>query len=143
MDNDTDGGMAAPIVGSVNNQDTPTSGDVHLYSDPDSISTVTPILFADCEGLDGGEREPVSSKFKKQKQKFAGVGKMSNFEKMVKRTQHTSERELLWADKPNKQSREFAVAHLYPRLLFTFSDVVVFVLREARLVSLFSTSPCK
>ncbi len=59
---------------------------------------------------------------------------MSSFERKAMRAQHTSEREILWADKPAKQSREFAVTNLYPRLLFTFSDVVVFVLKEARYV---------
>ena len=129
-----EGTFATPIVGSIQNPDIPTSGDVHLYSDPNSISTITPILYADCEGMGGGEREPVSSRFKKNKRRFAGVGRVSSFEKKARRTQHTSEKESAWADKPAKQSREFAVTHLYPRLLFTFSDVVVFVPKEARWV---------
>lgn len=129
---DDSGVFASPIVGSVKNQDVPTSGDVHLYPDPNSISSVTPILYADCEGLEGGEREPISSRFKKNKQRFGGVGRVSSFEKKDRRTQHTSERELEWANTPTKRSREFAVTHLYPRLLYTFSDVVVFVLKNPR-----------
>lgn len=95
---------------------------------------VTPILYADCEGLEGGEREPVSSRFNKSKRRFAGVGRVSSFEKKVNKTQHTSEREITWADTPLKRSREYAVTHLYPRLLYTFSDVVVFVLKNPRSV---------
>ena len=47
-----------PVVGSVNHS-VPTSGDVHLYSDPTTYNTNIPILYADCEGLSGGETEPV------------------------------------------------------------------------------------
>jgi energy-coupling factor transporter ATP-binding protein EcfA2 len=132
LSTDDAGSFSTPIVGSVKNQDVPTSGDVHLYPDPNSISSVTPILYADCEGLEGGEREPISSRFKKNKHKFTGVGRVSSFEKKARRTQHTSEREITWADTPAKRSREFAVTHLYPRLLYTFSDVVVFVLKNPR-----------
>lgn len=93
------------------NQHVPTSRDVHLYPDPNSISSVTPILYADCEGLEGWEREPISSRFKKIYRKFTSVGR---------------------ADTPAKSSREFAVTHLYPLFLYTFSDVVVFVLKNPR-----------
>lgn len=131
---EAEGTYATPIVGSVKNQDVPTSGDVHLYPDPTSVSSVSPILYADCEGLEGGEREPVSSRFKKgKKHRFTGVGRASSFEKKTIKTQHTSEREITWAVTAEKKSREFAVTHLYPRLLYTFSDVVVFVLKNPRL----------
>ncbi|UPX14192.1 uncharacterized protein EKO05_0004682 [Ascochyta rabiei] len=45
-----------------------------------------------------------------------------------------SERELGWADTNSLRSREFAVTNLYPRLLYTFSDVIVFVLKNPRVV---------
>ena len=41
---------------------------------------------------------------------------------------------LAWADSARTQSRQHSVRELYPRILYTFSDVVVFVLREARCV---------
>lgn len=45
----------------------------------------------------------------------------------------TSEsRRISWAKTPNTKKREYAVAQLYPRILYTFSDVVVFVLRNPR-----------
>ena len=52
--------------------------------------------------------------------------------KQIKKIHYTSEREITWADTNIKQSREYAVTNLYPRLLYTFSDVVVFVLKNPR-----------
>lgn len=34
------------------------TGDVDLYGEPSSFHSTTPMLFADCEGLNGGERIP-------------------------------------------------------------------------------------
>lgn len=61
---------------------------------------------------------------------------VDSFERKVENIHHTSEREILWADTNEKRSREFMATHLYPRLLYTFSDVVVFVLNNPRSVSL-------
>jgi hypothetical protein len=41
-------------------------------------------------------------------------------------------RPLKWAVDAKQQSRQFSVSQLFPRLLYTFSDVIVFVLREVR-----------
>jgi hypothetical protein len=46
--------------------------------------------------------------------------------------QYSPKREILWADSPSTRSRAFAVSHLYPRLLYTFSDTIVYVLKNAR-----------
>ena len=127
----------SPVVGAAG-LDCPTSGDVHLYSDPETSKSNNPILYADCEGLEGGEREPLGARLKR-KEKPSKVGRIGSFEKKVQKVHHTSEREITWADTNAKRSREFAVTHLYPRLLYTFSDVVVFVLRNPRSVN--STSP--
>ena len=121
---------ATPVVGSVG-KDVPTSGDVHLYVDPQTVDSDKPILYADCEGLEGGEREPLGA-WRKTKDKGSKLGRMGPFERNIRRINHTSEREITWADTSVKRSREFAVTHLYPRLLYTFSDVVVFVLRNPR-----------
>ena len=115
-----------PVVGAAG-RDVATSEDVHLYLDPDSSESQAPLLFADCEGLEGGERDPVGAKLKR---KLAS----SQNNAASSRRKPTSERELVWADTPKKQSRDFAVAHLYPRLLYTFSDVIVFVLKNPRYV---------
>ena len=113
--------------------DVPTSGDVHLYSDPQSANSHHPILYADCEGLDGGEREPIGSRFRK-KEKIHNGGRIGSFERNVQKVLHTSEREITWANTATRRSRNFAVSHMYPRLLYTFSDVVIFVLKNPRYV---------
>jgi hypothetical protein len=124
LKSDEDEPFETPVVGAAG-RDVATSEDVHLYLDPESSESQAPLLFADCEGLNGGERDPVGARLKRkmvpsQKSKSGG------------RRKPTSERELVWADTAKKQSRDFAVAHLYPRLLYTFSDVIVFVVKNPR-----------
>lgn len=128
--NQDDVTYATPVIGAVG-EDVPTSGDVHLYSDPQTADSENPILYADCEGLEGGEREPLGA-WRKAKDKGSKFGRIGSSEQNVPNISHTSEREITWADTSVKRSREFAVTHLYPRLLCTFSDVVVFVLKNPR-----------
>src|SRR5204863_8567909 len=40
-----------PIISSSDTTAIPTSADVHLFADPDSITSQMPLLFADCEGI--------------------------------------------------------------------------------------------
>ena len=112
--------FSTPVVASPDDC-VPVSANVHLYGDPDTLTTETPILFADCEGLDGGESLP---KAETSKMHDDGNGLRPTNEKSK-----TGSRKVLWA-KDNKDGfkREYAVAELYPRLLYTFSDVVVFVM---------------
>lgn len=121
-----------PVVGGTGVIE-PTSEDVHLYADPITAITEAPIFFADCEGLSGGEREPLSAKVRRQLKK-SGRGRSEL-------PQPISERELGWADTNSLRSREFAVTNLYPRLLYTFSDVIVFVLKNPRSVYPTEQSP--
>lgn len=133
MTNETEE-FPTPVVGA-SGAHVPTSEDVHLYLDPRTAYTDTPILYADCEGLEGGEQEPVGAKFRKKRRKA-----QSRDSRDVPPTEHqlsraarvVSERELTWADNPRTQSRQFVVINLYPRLLYTFSDVIVFVLKNPR-----------
>ncbi|KAK3389280.1 hypothetical protein B0H63DRAFT_537088 [Podospora didyma] len=101
----------------------PTTGDVHLYSDPATYSGRQPILYADCEGMSGGEKLPrgVACKEKLEAAKASTRVAKSKLRKPLE-----------WANSSKPQSREYAVKRLYPRILYTFSDVVVFVLREVR-----------
>ena len=124
----------SPVIGAAG-LDVPTSGDVHLYSDPKTRLSDCPIMYADCEGLEGGEREPLGARLKR-KDRLSRVGRIDSFERKEQAPLHTSEREIMWADTNKKRSREFMVTHLYPRLLYTFSDVVVFVLKNPRSVGL-------
>jgi hypothetical protein len=111
-------------------KDLPTSEDVHLYSDPSTCFLDNPLLYADCEGLDGGEREPINSRFRKAKLESNDDNGLND--DYNGGTRYSSVRDLMWADTPERRSRQFAVAHLYPRLLFTFSDTIVFVLKNPR-----------
>lgn len=97
---------------------------------------MAPILYADCEGLDGGEREPVGTRFRKARPSSPDARIRSS----APRPLYVSSRELIWASEDSsRRTRNFAVANLYPRLLFSFSDTVVFVLRNPRVVeSVFS-----
>ncbi|KAI0474210.1 hypothetical protein F4859DRAFT_521928 [Xylaria cf. heliscus] len=127
--NDT---FSSPIIGP-RGAHVPTSEDVHLYSDPKTVDSKGPLLYSDCEGLEGGEREPLGAKFKRMRRqdhnnKDTDIGPSLSKKKVI------SERELHWANGPQSRSREFAVTNLYPRVLYTFSDVIVFVLRNPRVI---------
>lgn len=123
---------STPIIGPRGNH-LPTSEDVHLYLDPSTEKTPCPILLADCEGLDGGEREPLGAKFKKKwRDEDERAARLD--EAFFKAKGVISEYELQWSTKTGCKSRGFAVTHLYPRLLYAFSDVIVFVLRNPRYV---------
>lgn len=119
---------SSPVIGVVGKH-VPTSEDVHLYMDPASSLSQAPLLYADCEGLDGGEREPVATSLRieklQRKQQRATISRHGP---------HSIEREIHWAKSRAHRTRNFAVSSFYPRVLFTFSDVVVFVHRNARYV---------
>ncbi|KAI0137141.1 hypothetical protein BJ170DRAFT_573205 [Xylariales sp. AK1849] len=107
----------APVTSS-NYDRIPTTGDVHLYADPSTLYTSAPLLLVDCEGLSGGEAMP--KQLRNRAEDLASGYKTSN------------QRRIAWAKTPSTKKREFAVAQLYPRILYTFSDTVVFVLRNPR-----------
>lgn len=119
-----------PVVG-VSGEEVPTSEDVHLYFDPSTCLSDAPILYADCEGLDGGEREPLATVFRRKRISIEAE-QASNRETSSFQTQYSSKRELQWAKSQTERTRDFAVSRFYPCLLFTFSDVVIFVHRNSR-----------
>lgn len=90
------------------------------------------MLYADCEGLQGGEEIPMgASQARKQLESIPGPAKL----KKQRPAQHRlgiKARTIAWATDDEKQRREYMVQQLFPRLLYTFSDNVVFVLRNAR-----------
>lgn len=94
-----------PVVGSVNHS-VPTSGDVHLYSDPRTYFTDFPILYADCEGLAGGEIEPMAAKAKRETNPVSDFGhtrRTGSFQKRLRKKHHSSRREITWATTPEKE----------------------------------------
>ncbi|OTB11271.1 hypothetical protein K445DRAFT_359609 [Daldinia sp. EC12] len=113
----------APVTSSSHDRIS-TTGDVHLYADPSTLYSSHPLLLVDCEGLSGGEAIPKQLRHHSQ-----GPNVDSN---NASASRHCLTRKILWADTPHTQKREFTVSQLYPRILYTFSDVVVFVLRNPR-----------
>lgn len=125
----------SPVVGSMAHENVPTSGDVHLYSDPATCFGEYPMLYADCEGLEGGEHLPISAQYRNaptlpRDEKRDHQGKQRR--KKVSKGMRCTQRAIEWADSFEKQKRQYAVTELYPRLLYTFSDVIVFVLRNPK-----------
>lgn len=114
----------SPVVGSLDNENEPTSGDVHLYADPATHNHERPILYADCEGFEGGEKAPLGSRGRL----YGGPTDLS--ESHAEDSVRT--RQIRWATTEERRKREYAVTNLYPRLLYTFSDCVVFVLRNPK-----------
>ncbi|KAI1640601.1 hypothetical protein F4809DRAFT_397901 [Biscogniauxia mediterranea] len=102
-----------------------TTGDVHLYADPSTLYSNYPLLLVDCEGLSGGEAMPKQLRHNSQDPLRPGVDE-------YRPRRYSAPRRIEWAETPQTQKREFAVGQLYPRILYTFSDVVVFVLRNPR-----------
>jgi hypothetical protein len=125
----------SPIVGSPNDN-IPTSGDVHLYADPLTHYKKQPTLYADCEGFEGGESIPRGIRLRESEittiQTQKTDASINTSLRQKPRNPSHRRRELKWANSPHKRKREYSVTQLYPRLLYTFSDVVVFVLRNAR-----------
>lgn len=115
-------------MGRVDDGLSPTSGDVHLYADPNSFDTNRPLLYADCEGIQGGDRLPKAAKARNRLVKAAHKAQKHA---VFRNVRHAADRSLKWAKGDDeKKRREFAVTNLYPRLLYTFTDVVVFVLKS-------------
>lgn len=114
----------SPVVGSVVNDTLPTSGDVHLYADPATHTEQLPILYADCEGFEGGERTPLGARSRRRAR--------SDPTREAPTDGNVHARPIQWANSEEQRQREYAVTALYPRLLYTFSDCVVFVLRNPK-----------
>lgn len=115
-----------PIVGSSLHAHTPTSADVHLYPDPELHHDKTPLLYADCEGFEGGEKLPLGA--------VEHRVSVTDGDLQFARLSPGRTRQLKWASGDDRKSRSYAVKHLYPRILYTFSDVLVFVLRDSKFV---------
>lgn len=119
-----------PIVGAKETT-LPTSGDVHLYSDPATEDEKYPLYYVDSEGLSGGNSEPMGARSRRDRSTFPKSGDAS-FQARVRRLHQNAKRSVKWATSTKFGCREYAVEQLYPRLLYTFSDAVVFVATNAR-----------
>ncbi|KAI1446087.1 hypothetical protein F5Y02DRAFT_426089 [Annulohypoxylon stygium] len=120
----------SPVTSS-NHDYIPTTGDVHLYADPSTFLTDAPLLFADCEGFSGGEAMPKALRHFQIDSQGEGLSSQGDMKSLL-RSRYSSQRYIFWANSPLTRKREYTVSQLYPRILYTFSDVVVFVLRNPR-----------
>jgi energy-coupling factor transporter ATP-binding protein EcfA2 len=129
--------FSSPVVGSIRSEHVPTSGNVHLYSDPRTYFDEYPMLYADCEGLEGGETLPMSVRAGNVSvlpKEVYETEPDSELRRRLKRSRvaHGTQHNIRWADSPEKSKRQYAVTELYPRQLYTLSDVIVFVLRNPK-----------
>ncbi len=132
--------LSTPIVGK-GSSSLPTSADVHLYADPRSLATSSPILYADCEGMRGGDRDPVAAEILKEALRDKPGMKRGPIKSIhpIKKVVNTTKRIIKWItnDGPEHEKRarrEYAVTEMYPRILYSFSDTIVFVLRNVKYV---------
>ncbi|KAF3292462.1 hypothetical protein TWF132_005518 [Orbilia oligospora] len=88
-----------------------TTGEVNLYPEPSSFGTKTPILLADCEGVEGSK--PVATKHQKDWMKLSRRYRIQNKE-------------------GRGLDRSSIVKNIYPRFLYIFSDVICYVTRDQR-----------
>ena len=114
--------------------DVPTSADVHLYADSETIHTEHPILYADCEGMQGGEANPAAKNANTETTSISRHASNSSSSdiNVFQRLMHASKRKLEWAKKDSEDyeqtsKRSFAVEQMYPKIFYAFSDVVVYV----------------
>lgn len=121
-DKDFNEAFPSPVVGSVLDDTRTTSGNVHLYIDPAKYLDPLPTFFADCEGFEGGEQAPLGTQYQEH----------SRRQRDGLPEPWVNTRPIKWADRDEYRRREYAVTVLYPRILYSFSDCVVFVLRNPK-----------
>ncbi|KAF2827014.1 hypothetical protein CC86DRAFT_416800 [Ophiobolus disseminans] len=144
---DTKFSTEVPIVGK-SNSTKPTSGDIHLYGDgaPEKDDLERPIFYADCEGFDGGAAAPSGSlaHHKSQLEKIGDNTKTKNAASSAENWLRflTSRGHKKPLNMPSHRSRKAkiptrddVVRKVFPRLLYNFSDVIVFVVKEHRTLS--------
>lgn len=102
----------SPIVDDMAAPNTSSTCGLNFYKEPITIKRDRPLVFIDSEGFQGGA-------------KLSGLREGSNLDAFVRT------RSIEWAD-TKTQEREPIVEKLYPRLLYTFSDCLVFVTRNPK-----------
>ena len=73
-----------PVIGV--NIHIPTSGDVHLFPDPATYRSKRPIYYADCEGLQGGNRKPTESAIQDQSAPRRYRGMLASTRQLISRS---------------------------------------------------------
>jgi len=136
-------GHEVPVVGDADST-IATSGDVHLYAEAISDSEMIdrPVFFVDCEGFAGGAQHPPGSfahirNQPEQPSAATGSRTVAVVQKMIRFIMGKGKKRILdlstyGSDQDKIPRRDDVIRKLFPRLLYNFSDVVVFVVREQR-----------
>ncbi|RSL58690.1 hypothetical protein CEP54_007630 [Fusarium duplospermum] len=99
------------------------SSNVHLYADPRTFQTRSPILYAECEGIDGDETPAEMGK--SLTDASASSDPLSHASQILELGSH----DIIWSKMPRNSgacTRKEIIKTLFPRILYIFSDVVVF-----------------
>ncbi|KAM7201004.1 hypothetical protein V8F20_005013 [Naviculisporaceae sp. PSN 640] len=147
-------GFRVPVPGIVDDEFDSTSSDVHIFADPMTNSTQDPIFFVDSEGFSGSEN-PISRRIHSDasrdilnRLRLGGVHHgQTAFERYREHSETAMDKiDLQWGkiEFPNIRSDDYGhvaaethrlvVKHVYPRLLYAFSDVICFVTNNSRAV---------
>ncbi|KAM5343459.1 hypothetical protein ACJ41O_011996 [Fusarium nematophilum] len=125
---------SVPVVGDPESV-VPTSSDVHLYRDPVAHPGLpeAPLLYADCEGFEGANQSSAAAQTVERARHAHLSGSSSSWVLQVWQAAKRAIRHTLHWAKPHLHQRQSAVEQLFPRLLYTFSDVVVYVITETEI----------
>jgi hypothetical protein len=124
----------SPAVGSARYDHMSTSGVVHLFADPSTSLGQFPMLYADCDDLEGGEALPVSAQSSASSAGSRERSESWSFKRPAGVTElaRGTQRAILWAGLPELRKRHLYVTEANLWLLYTFSDTIVFVLRMTK-----------
>ncbi|KAK4443093.1 hypothetical protein QBC34DRAFT_311656, partial [Podospora aff. communis PSN243] len=116
VEDDSDLSYWASPICSESGDPRPGTGDVQLFADPSTNLTPRPMIFADSEGLDGGEREPRA---------VLEVNRTNPI---------TTNGNLRPVSAPSSEiwGRGNCVSDIMPKFLFSLSDTIVFVTKNPR-----------
>ncbi|RSM02198.1 hypothetical protein CDV31_011042 [Fusarium ambrosium] len=104
-----------------------TSSNVHLYVDPRTFQTRSPILYAESEGMN---RDDIPTEMKKFQ-----VGASASRDPLSRTSQMSelNSQDIIWSKMPKGAwTRKDIIRTLFPRILYIFSDVVVFPFNRIR-----------
>lgn len=120
--------IKTPVVGP-RQEHIPTSGDVHLYRDVlmNDVDSGRPLLYADCEGFGAGTSKPAAHSHGRRSGTWNTIPGLEG----IRRWKDPAWNYVSSAFRrplPGLGRRQDAVEHLFPKLLYNFSDVVVNVM---------------
>jgi hypothetical protein len=119
--------ILTPIPGIKAFSTRPTSSDVRLYLETATIDTARLILFADSEGLLGGNQTPFASSI----ESIAGIARYPPSPHVRKPLADKKSRKIIpWKELKHEISRKYCVEHIYPQILYAFGEVLCYVIQQ-------------